>query len=66
MKKAALAVLGVCGVLCAGGGKQSGGLTIKPGGLTVGMETGYPPMEYYAADSKTPIGFDVSMVKAGW
>ena len=67
MKKAVLtflAVLGTCGVLFAGGGKQSGGLTIKPGVLTVGMEIGYPPMEYYDTDSKTPIGFDVSMAKA--
>jgi polar amino acid transport system substrate-binding protein len=67
MKKAVLtaaAVLVVSGVLWAGGGKQSGGLTIKPGVLTVGMEIGYPPMEYYDADGKTPIGFDVSMAKA--
>jgi polar amino acid transport system substrate-binding protein len=60
----ALAVLVVSGVLCAGGGRQSGGLTIKPGVLTVGMEIGYPPMEYFDADGKTPIGFDVSMAKA--
>jgi polar amino acid transport system substrate-binding protein len=67
MKKAvltALAVLLAGGALFAGGGRQSGGLTIKPGVLTVGMEIGYPPMEYYDTDSKTPIGFDVSMAKA--
>ncbi|MDR1575370.1 MAG: transporter substrate-binding domain-containing protein [Treponema sp.] len=61
----ALAVLVVSGALFAGGGKQqSGGLTIKPGVLTVGMEIGYPPMEYFDTDGKTPIGFDVSMAKA--
>ncbi|GHV70234.1 basic amino acid ABC transporter substrate-binding protein [Spirochaetia bacterium] len=61
----ALVILAVCGSLFAGGGKQqSGGLTIKPGVLTVGMEIGYPPMEYYDADGKTPIGFDVQMAKA--
>ena len=60
----ALAVLVVSGALFAGGGRQSGGLTIKPGVLTVGMEIGYPPMEYFDADGKTPIGFDVSMAKA--
>jgi polar amino acid transport system substrate-binding protein len=38
--------------------------TIKPGVLTVGMEIGYPPMEYFDTDGKTPIGFDVSMGKA--
>ena len=66
MKKAVLTALAVLvsGVLFAGGTKQSGGLTIKSGVLTVGMEIGYPPMEYYDTDSKTPIGFDVSMAKA--
>jgi polar amino acid transport system substrate-binding protein len=67
MKKAvltALAVLAVSGVLFAGGTKQSGGLTIKSGVLTVGMEIGYPPMEYFDVDGKTPIGFDVAMAKA--
>ena len=67
MKKAVstvFAAIVVSGVLFAGGTKQSGGLTIKPGVLSVGMEIGYPPMEYYDADSKTPIGFDVSMAKA--
>jgi polar amino acid transport system substrate-binding protein len=39
-------------------------LTIKPGVLMVGMEIGYPPMEYLAADGKTTIGFDVEMGKA--
>ncbi|MDR1586594.1 MAG: ABC transporter substrate-binding protein [Treponema sp.] len=50
----------------AGGGKQeeTGGLTIEKGVLSVGMEIGYPPMEYYDTDGKTPIGFDVSMAKA--
>jgi polar amino acid transport system substrate-binding protein len=43
---------------------QSGGLTIKPGVLTIGMEIGYPPMEYFDTDGKTPIGFDVRMAKA--
>jgi polar amino acid transport system substrate-binding protein len=43
---------------------QDGGLTIKPGVLSVGMEIGYPPMEYFDTDGKTPIGFDVNMAKA--
>jgi polar amino acid transport system substrate-binding protein len=50
--------------LFAGGNKQSGGLTIKNGVLTVGMEIGYPPMEYFDTDGKTPIGFDVELGKA--
>jgi len=48
----------------AGGKKETGGLTIKPGVLLIGMEIGYPPMEYYDNDGKTPIGFDVEMGKA--
>ncbi|WP_010262617.1 substrate-binding periplasmic protein [Treponema primitia] len=52
------------GVFAGGGKQQSGGLTIEEGTLTVGMEIGYPPMEYYDADGKTPIGFDVSLAKA--
>ncbi|MDR3144927.1 MAG: ABC transporter substrate-binding protein [Treponema sp.] len=50
--------------LFAGGAKQeSGGLTMKKGVLSVGMEIGYPPMEYYADDGKTPQGFDVELAK---
>ena len=50
--------------LYAGARRQSGGLTIKPGVLMIGMEIGYPPMEYLAADGRTPIGFDVELGKA--
>ena len=60
-----LVLLTVCSVLFVGcAKKQSGGLTIKPGVLSVGMEIGYPPMEYYGPDGKTPMGFDVDMGKA--
>ncbi|AEF81720.1 glutamine ABC transporter substrate-binding protein [Leadbettera azotonutricia ZAS-9] len=37
------------------------GLTIKEGELTVGVEIGYPPMEYLDTDGKTPVGFDVEL-----
>jgi polar amino acid transport system substrate-binding protein len=37
---------------------------MEAGVLTVGMEIGYPPMEYLDTDGKTPIGFDVTMAKA--
>jgi polar amino acid transport system substrate-binding protein len=49
------------------GGKQNGetgGLTLEKGVLSIGMEIGYPPFEYYDTDGKTPIGFDVSLGKA--
>ncbi|MDR0655608.1 MAG: ABC transporter substrate-binding protein [Treponema sp.] len=62
---AVLSVLIATGGVYAGGKSQvSGGLTIKKGVLTVGMEIGYPPMEYFAGDGKTPLGFDVEMAKA--
>jgi polar amino acid transport system substrate-binding protein len=67
MKKAFLVIFVVLmtgSVLFAAGNKDSGGMTIKPGVLMVGMEIGYPPMEYLASDGKTPIGFDVEMAKA--
>jgi polar amino acid transport system substrate-binding protein len=48
----------------AGGKKESSGLTITPGTLTIGMEIGYPPMEYYDTNGTTPIGFDVQLGKA--
>jgi polar amino acid transport system substrate-binding protein len=56
----------VCGLSFAKAAqeKQSGGLTIKQGVLSIGMEIGYPPMEYFADDGKTPIGFDVQLAKA--
>jgi polar amino acid transport system substrate-binding protein len=50
--------------LAASPKQESGGLTIKAGTLTVGMEIGYPPMEYFDTDGKTPIGFDVQLAKA--
>jgi polar amino acid transport system substrate-binding protein len=60
----ALVVLFIAGSVWAGPKSQSGGLTMKEGVLTVGMEIGYPPMEYFDTDGKTPIGFDVELSKA--
>jgi len=65
MKKAIfLIVVIAAGILFAGCAKESSGLTLKKGILSIGMEIGYPPMEYMASDGKTPVGFDVSMGKA--
>ena len=36
----------------------------KDGKLTIGMDTSYAPAEFLAADGKTPVGFDVDIVKA--
>ncbi|MCL2810122.1 MAG: ABC transporter substrate-binding protein [Treponema sp.] len=44
--------------------KRSQGLTITKGVLTVGVEVGYPPMEYYDTDGITLLGFDIELTKA--
>jgi polar amino acid transport system substrate-binding protein len=41
--------------------QQQQGLTIKEGVLTVGVEIGYPSMEYYDIDGQTLIGFDIDL-----
>jgi polar amino acid transport system substrate-binding protein len=67
MKRTALLLCMIAAVavsVFAGAKKETGGLTIKAGVLTVGEEIGYPPFEYYAEDAKTPVGFDVAMAKA--
>jgi len=43
--------------------KQKSGLTITDGVLSVGLEIGYPPMEYYDTDV-TLTGFDIDLTKA--
>ena len=67
MKKKVLTILvliAAAGILLSGCQKKSGGLTIKEGQLLIGMEIGYPPMEYYDDDGKTPKGFDIELGKA--
>jgi len=44
--------------------KQKHGLTIVDGTLSVGIEIGYPPMEYYDTDGVTLAGFDIELTKA--
>ena len=59
-----LAVLLAASFVYAGGNRDSGGLTLRKGVLSIGMEMTYPPMEYWAEDGKTPLGFDVELGKA--
>lgn len=47
----------------AGSGTE-GAPTLKDGVLMVGMEIGYPPMEYFDTDGSTPIGYDVEVAQA--
>ena len=56
-----LVILAVIGVLWILRGNANHGLTIKPGVLSIGVEVGYPPMEYLAEDGQTLIGFDIAM-----
>jgi len=44
--------------------KKNQGLTITDRILSVGVEIGYPPMEYYDIDGITPAGFDIELTKA--
>ena len=64
MKKLTL-VAGICMLACAFMGcskkTEKGEFTVQKGKLTIGMEIGYPPFEYYAEDGKTPVGFDVEL-----
>jgi len=59
-----IAVLAASMVIFGGCQKKHDGLTIKAGVLQIGMEIGYPPMEYFGPDGTTPMGFDVDMGKA--
>jgi len=43
---------------------DNAGLTITNGVLSVGVEIGYPPMEYYDTDGVTLLGFDIELTKA--
>lgn len=42
---------------------KKGDFTIEKGKLSIAMEAGYPPFEYYADDGVTPIGFDTLLGK---
>jgi len=66
MKKTALILLiiGPSILLFGCVNRPNEGFTLKPGVLRVGIEIGYPPMEYFAQDGVTPIGFSVSMAEA--
>lgn len=57
---AAIAVLSFAG--CSKKAEK-GEFTIEKGVFKVGMEIGYPPMEYYDTDGQTPIGFDAELSK---
>ena len=57
-------MLGVLYIGCTKQNRQSQGLTLVDGVLSVGVEVGYPPMEYFDADGVTLVGFDIELAKA--
>ena len=64
MKKLLFAVfaLALCLVSCS---KQtSKEMLLKKGELSIGVNIAYPPFEYYDADGKTALGFDIDLGKA--
>jgi polar amino acid transport system substrate-binding protein len=44
--------------------KSTGGITLDGKTLKIGVNIAYPPFEYYDADGKTPLGFDIELGKA--
>lgn len=66
MKKV-IAMLGACLMVLAAVGcskkAEKGEYTLEKGVLKIGVEIGYPPMEYFDTDGKTPIGFDIELSK---
>ncbi|MGX8715339.1 MAG: ABC transporter substrate-binding protein [Lachnospiraceae bacterium] len=66
----AVSMLAACGSSSSSGStnaaSESGesSLTLKDGTLMVGVEIGYPPMEYFDEDGATPIGFDIELAQA--
>ncbi len=62
MKKIPVFLL-LCVTLFLGCVKDNASPTLEKGVLAVGVEIGYPPMEYYGADGAL-LGFDIDLVKA--
>ncbi|GHU42214.1 basic amino acid ABC transporter substrate-binding protein [Spirochaetia bacterium] len=63
MKKVCILLILAIAITFAGCKAKQSGLTMEKGVLTIGMEIGYPPLEYYN-DRGEIAGFDVEMGKA--
>jgi len=74
MKKILAIVLALAMALClfacgssskdAASSADSDSVTLTAGKLSVGVEIGYPPMEYFDEDGSTAIGFDIELMTA--
>ena len=66
MKKSAilLVILALAAVFLSACSKNHRNIMVNNGVLTIGININYPPMEYYAEDGITPVGFDVSLSRA--
>lgn len=49
---------------CSSSADTEAGKLVKDGVLSVGLEIGYPPFEYFDEDGTTPIGFDIDLINA--
>ena len=56
-------IFGLIAVLLPACSKNHNNIMVSNGVFTVGININYPPMEYYASDGITPIGFDVDLAK---
>lgn len=64
MKKSlilAFAALILCALTSCTKKVEKGEFTVEAGKLKIGCEVGYPPFEYYSADGKTLMGFDIDL-----
>lgn len=58
-----LFILSIVFVIISGCPRETGGLTLKNGVLMVGIEIGYPPMEYFDENGNLT-GFDIAMANS--
>jgi len=59
-----LLIFGFIAVFLPACSKNHNNIMVNNGVFTVGININYPPMEYYADDGITPVGFDVDLAMA--
>ena len=64
MKKLLLIAFVACMLFSSCSKKSDGGMVLKAGEFSVGVNVAYPPFEYYGSDGKTALGFDIELGNA--
>ena len=64
MKKLLLIAFVACMLFSSCSKKSDGGMVLKAGEFSVGVNVAYPPFEYYGSDGKTARGFDIELGNA--